>query len=256
MPKQDKHDLDKSPERVKRMFDSIAGYYDFLNHFFSLGIDCSWRRRVVGLVLSEFCNCGEEKEDNKKRAILDVCCGTGDLVREFMRQDKSNSELNGIDFSEKMIEIARKKLPAISERLTIGDATNLPFEDETFCVVSCAFGLRNICDTERGLSEMIRVCKTNGVVAVLEFAMPQNFLIKYPYQIYFKYILPRIGEIFARNRDGAYNYLPQSVIEFDSPIKIRNTMTQLGLDEIKITPMTLGIANLIYGKKKLDKKNQ
>ncbi|MDR1485908.1 MAG: bifunctional demethylmenaquinone methyltransferase/2-methoxy-6-polyprenyl-1,4-benzoquinol methylase UbiE [Planctomycetaceae bacterium] len=242
MQDQNKHNLDKSPERIKRMFDSIASWYDFLNHFFSLGLDCVWRRRVAGLVISALGSGGVG-------SMLDVCCGTGDLIREFMRQNNSDGEFNGIDFSEAMIEIARKKLPAISNRLIVGDATELPFDDGTFNVVSCAFGLRNICEMERGLSEMIRVCKQNGMVAILEFAMPKNYLIKYPYQLYFKCILPRIGEIFARNHDGAYNYLPQSVIEFDNPIKISNKMQQLGITEIKIVPMTFGIANLIYGKK-------
>jgi demethylmenaquinone methyltransferase/2-methoxy-6-polyprenyl-1,4-benzoquinol methylase len=243
MQDQDKHNLDKSPERIKRMFNSIASWYDFLNHFFSLGLDLSWRRKVTRLLVSEF------SPKDEVGAILDVCCGTGDMIREFIRQNKSGGEFNGIDFSDAMIEIARKKLPKISNQLIVGDATELPFENEIFNIVSCAFGLRNICNMERGLSEMIRVCKLGGLVAILEFTIPQNCLIKYPYQFYFKYILPQIGEIFTRNHDGAYYYLPQSVIEFDNPIKISNKMQQLGLAEIKIVPMTFGIVNLIYGKK-------
>jgi demethylmenaquinone methyltransferase/2-methoxy-6-polyprenyl-1,4-benzoquinol methylase len=240
---QDQKDLDKSPERVKRMFGSIAPWYDFLNHFFSLGIDNSWRRRVADIVISEFVEFGGVG------SLLDVCCGTGDLIREFMRRDKLPCKFCGIDFSDAMIDLARKKLPEISSQLSVGDATELPFENGVFGVVSCAFGLRNICETERGLSEMIRVCKSGGAVAILEFAMPKNRLIKYPYQFYFKYILPRIGDILARNKDGAYNYLPQSVLNFDSPKIISDKMQQLGLTEIKIVPMTFGIVNLIYGRK-------
>jgi demethylmenaquinone methyltransferase/2-methoxy-6-polyprenyl-1,4-benzoquinol methylase len=237
------NNLDKSPERVKRMFNSIASWYDFLNHFFSLGIDCYWRRKAVRLVFSEFDNVEEIK------STLDVCCGTGDLIREFMKCNKSNCKFVGIDFSESMIKRARKKLPDISSNLIVADATELPFENQIFDVVSCAFGLRNICDTNRGLKEIIRVCKIGGVVAILEFSIPKNFLIKYPYRFYFEQILPRIGNLFAKNHDDAYKYLPQSVLNFDSPQIISDKMQLLGIEKIKIIPMTFGIANLIYGKK-------
>jgi demethylmenaquinone methyltransferase/2-methoxy-6-polyprenyl-1,4-benzoquinol methylase len=237
------NNLDKSPERVKRMFNSIASWYDFLNHFLSLGIDCYWRRKVARLVLSEFNGGGEIK------SLLDVCCGTGDLIREFMRNNKLSCEFVGIDFSESMIELARKKLPDISTNLIVGDATELPFDNETFDIVSCAFGLRNICNTEKGLKEIIRVCKVGGVVAILEFSTPKNCLIKYPYRFYFEKILPRIGELFAKNRDDAYRYLPQSVLNFDSPQVIENKIQQFGVEKVKIVSFTFGIANLIYGKK-------
>ncbi|MDR1479243.1 MAG: ubiquinone/menaquinone biosynthesis methyltransferase [Planctomycetaceae bacterium] len=247
MQTQNQKDLDKSPERVKRMFGSIAPCYDFLNHFLSFGVDSSWRRKAVKILVSEFA------ESGGIGALLDVCCGTGDLIREFVRANKLPCEFCGIDFSDAMIDLARKKLPSISNKLVVGDAMELPFYDGAFGLVSCAFGLRNICNTECGLREMIRVCKSGGVVATLEFAMPQNQLIKYPYKLYFKYILPRIGELLTWNKNGAYNYLHQSVINFDNPKTISEKMQQLGLNEIKIIPMTFGIANLIYGKKIFDK---
>ncbi|MDR2171732.1 MAG: ubiquinone/menaquinone biosynthesis methyltransferase [Planctomycetaceae bacterium] len=242
-----KNELDKSPERVKRMFNSIAGWYDFLNHFFSLGLDIYWRRRSVKLAYSGVC-----VESVGKFLALDVCCGTGDMLCEFVRFGERlglSCEFSGVDFSESMIGIASRKLPAISGRLVVGDAMELPFGDNIFCVVSCAFGLRNICDADKGLSEMIRVCQSGGVVAILEFSMPQNRLIKYPYRFYFEYILPKIGELLAWNCDDAYNYLPKSVITFDSPKEIADKMKSKGLNEIKIVPMTFGITNLIYGKK-------
>ncbi|MDR2345238.1 MAG: bifunctional demethylmenaquinone methyltransferase/2-methoxy-6-polyprenyl-1,4-benzoquinol methylase UbiE [Planctomycetaceae bacterium] len=241
--KDNKNNLDKSPERVKCMFSSIAPWYDFLNHFLSLGIDCYWRRRVVNLIFSEL------QESGGIDSILDVCCGTGDLIREFIKRSKSNCEITGIDFSEKMIELACKKLPKISDKLIVGDATELPFKSENFRVVSCAFGLRNISEMERGLEEMIRVCKLDGIVAILEFSMPRNYFVRCLYKFYFADILPLVGNFFAGARTNAYNYLPQSVLNFDTPQSISSRMQRLGLDDIKIVPMTFGIVNLIYGKK-------
>lgn len=249
--------LDKSPQRIQGMFDRIAPRYDFLNHLLSLGIDRSWRRKTASRLLTE---------QTPPGPVLDVCCGTGDLTLEFWRRDrrlakKSNSErreLFGVDFSSGMIERAERKFEKLHEKLNtddkieiaMGDALNLSFDDDRFALVVVAFGLRNVGDTGRALTEMIRVCKPDGFVGVLEFSMPTHFLVARPYRFYFQTVLPRIGQLFARKREDAYNYLPESVLEFDEPHRLADRMDHLGLIDLQVVPMTFGIASLVYGRVK------
>jgi demethylmenaquinone methyltransferase/2-methoxy-6-polyprenyl-1,4-benzoquinol methylase len=236
---------DKSPEKIRRMFDSIAARYDFLNHFFSLGIDRRWRQTAVKRLLNETIPEG---------AVLDVCCGTGDLTLEFLKQIK-NRECYGVDFSPEMICIGQRKIKTYQNRgipvqLAVGDALNLPFESNRFAVVAVAFGLRNVGDTGQGLNEMIRVCKPDGTVAVLEFSMPTLPIFSTVYRFYFRSILPRIGQFLARNQDNAYCYLPESVLTFDEPTELVRRLQHLGVSDIQMLPMTFGIATLIWGRKK------
>ena len=234
--------LDKSPHRIRRMFDAIAPWYDFLNHFLSLGIDRSWRTKTARLVMTE---------ETLPGPVLDVCCGTADLSLAFHRRTGrlgSDRKIDGIDFSEKMVEIGRRKTDGKSVQLIVGDALDLPFEDDTFSIVAVAFGLRNVGDTQRVLAEMIRVCRPGGTVAVLEFSMPTLPVLSHCYRFYFRNVLPRIGQFLAKNRDDAYRYLPESVLEFDSPAVLKQRMKQLGLVDVRIRPMTFGIATLVWGK--------
>ncbi|MDR2116063.1 MAG: bifunctional demethylmenaquinone methyltransferase/2-methoxy-6-polyprenyl-1,4-benzoquinol methylase UbiE [Planctomycetaceae bacterium] len=235
---------DKSPEKIRRMFDSIAPWYDFLNHFFSLGIDRYWRRAAVKRILSETIPEG---------SILDVCCGTGDLTLEFLKQTK-NREYYGIDFSPEMVNIGLRKIEryknnGIPVRLMVGDALNLPFESGSFSIVAVAFGLRNVGNTERGLREMFRVCKQDGTIAVLEFSMPERPILSTAYRFYFRSILPRIGQFLARNQSNAYHYLPESVLTFDKPKELVQRLQLLGITNIQTQPLTFGIATLIWGQK-------
>lgn len=233
---------DKSPDRIRRMFDGIAPWYDFLNHFLSLGIDRHWRRKTARLLIGP---------DTPPGPVLDVCCGTGDLTLAFRRRVQKlgvNSSLAGIDFSSEMVEIARKKIGSESgAAIQVGDALALPFEPESFSVVAAAFGLRNVGDTQRGLAEMVRVCRPGGTVAVLEFTLPTCPVFAWPYRFYFRNVLPGIGRFFSRNGD-AYRYLPESVLEFDDGPALRRRMESLGLTDIKTYPMTFGIATLQFGR--------
>jgi len=217
------------------MFDDIAPWYDFLNHFLSLGIDRSWRKKTVRILFDS---------DIPDGPLLDVCCGTGDLTAALHRR---RTEVRGLDFSSEMIAIAQKKVPEVA--FQVGDALNLPFDSETFAATTVAFGLRNVGDTERGLAEMVRVCKPGGTVAVLEFSMPRNFMLRGLYRFYFLTILPRIGRFFAGNRDDAYRYLPESVLAFDDPTMLARRMERLGLVDVQSFPMTFGIATLTKGRK-------
>lgn len=234
--------VDKSSARVRRMFGEIARRYDLLNHLLSLGIDRGWRRRTVRLV--------PPKDDGP---ILDVCTGTADLALAYWRAGGRGVPIVGADFCRPMLTIAGEKCrrAGAGDRLTLleADARRLPFPDNTFQIVCVAFGLRNVSDTDEGLREMARVCRGGGRVAVLEFSLPTGWLWGALYGWYFHRLLPRIGEALARNRQGAYNYLPASVGRFPQAGALAERMEAAGLGGVRQHRFTFGIATLYVGKK-------
>lgn len=234
--------VDKSGDRVKRMFGEIAPKYDLMNHVLSMNVDRYWRWRTVRLLSPE-----------PAEPILDLCTGTGDLAFAFHRYTKGLAPIVAADFCPEMLEIGeRKKLKAGVNgeiRFVEADALNLPFDDDRFQIVSVAFGLRNVADTDRGLAEMVRVCRPGGQVAVLEFSMPTWQPFKAAYGWYFRRVLPRIGQMFAKNKSSAYRYLPESVSEFPSGQALAERMQAAGLTNVKCHPFTLGVATLYVGVK-------
>jgi len=240
--------VDKSGERIQRMFGEISGRYDFLNHFLSGGTDIYWRWRTVRRVAPQ----GDTP-------ILDVCCGTGDLAIAYWKKGRRRVSVVGTDFTPEMIELAQSKAVRLGSaadpesksgiQFHVADTLQLPFDDDSFQIVSVAFGLRNVSDTVRGLREMTRVCAPGGRVAVLEFSMPRNRLFGAVYRWYFRNILPRIGQLIARNREAAYKYLPQSVSEFPQGDELTGLMHEAGLVESTWTTLTFGIATLYVGVK-------
>ncbi len=234
--------VDKSSARVRRMFGEIARRYDLLNHLLSLGIDRSWRRRTVRLVPAS----GEAP-------ILDVCTGTGDLALAYWQAIGKTARIVGVDFCPEMLAIARHKCrrvdPAGQMALLEADARRLPFARDTFQIVCVAFGLRNVSDTDEGLREMARVCRPGGKVAVLEFSMPTRWPLKSLYGWYFRGVLPRVGQALARNRQEAYNYLPQSVGQFPQTEALAERMRAAGLGNVRFHPFTFGVATLYVGEK-------
>lgn len=257
-----KESVDKTPDRIQTMFDGLAPWYDFLNHAFSLGIDRRWRRRTTSMLLTP---------DLPEGPILDVCCGTGDLSFALHQRSEQLSKshnsvqhpprkVHGVDFSSGMIDIAQKKITRKknsdaatgrtldSIEFVIGDALDLPFESRCFAAVANAFGLRNVGETQRGLAEMVRVCRPGGKVVVLEFSMPTLAIFRIPYQIYFRGVMPIIGQFISQNRDGAYRYFTESVLQFDSPVRLVERLESLGLVDIRTIPLTFGIATLTVGR--------
>ncbi|MCI0360210.1 MAG: bifunctional demethylmenaquinone methyltransferase/2-methoxy-6-polyprenyl-1,4-benzoquinol methylase UbiE [Planctomycetaceae bacterium] len=234
--------IDKSSERVQRMFGEIAPRYDRMNHLLSLNVDRYWRWWTVRKLAPV---AGEP--------ILDVCTGTGDLALAFQRATQGKSEIVAADFCREMLEIGRQKQARakIGGELTFveADAQNLLFEDNRFAIVSVAFGLRNLADTDRGLSEMTRVCRPSGQVAVLEFSTPRWQPFRGLYLWYFRNILPRIGQLFAKNSSAAYEYLPATVAEFPDGEALAERMRGVGLRNVKYWPLTGGIATLYVGRK-------
>jgi demethylmenaquinone methyltransferase/2-methoxy-6-polyprenyl-1,4-benzoquinol methylase len=234
--------IDKSGARVQRMFGEIAPHYDRMNHLLSLNIDRYWRSWTV-----------RQLQPEAGQPILDVCTGTGDLALAFHRATAGKSEIVAADFCREMLEIGRRKQvrAKIGSELSFveADAQNLPFEDNRFAIVSVAFGLRNVADTDRGLAEMTRVCRPGGQVAVLEFSTPRWQPMRGIYLLYFRHILPRVGQFFARNKSDAYEYLPATVAQFPDGEALAERMRGVGLKNVKFWPLTGGIATLYVGRK-------
>lgn len=239
--------IDKSEQRIRQMFGEISPRYDFLNHFLSGGTDYYWRWRTIRLA-----------PPRGDMPILDVCTGTGDLALAFWRRTRGRVTVVGSDFTPEMLVIADRKSAArrtAAEQsgrtlaFLAADTQRLPFPDDTFQIVSVAFGLRNVTDTERGLREMARVCLPGGRVVVLEFSMPTNRVIRAVYGWYFRNVLPRLGQWLARNRQQAYNYLPASVTDFPQGDVLADMMQRCGLSSVVWKPLTFGIATLYIGTK-------
>jgi demethylmenaquinone methyltransferase/2-methoxy-6-polyprenyl-1,4-benzoquinol methylase len=225
---------------VALMFDSIAFRYDFLNHFLSFGTDRRWRKRAIRIISGRYVG----------PKILDVATGTGDLALAALKLDPSH--ITGIDISEKMLEIGRKKIRirCFSDKIDLqhGDSEMIPFSDNSFEIVMVAFGVRNFSDPLKGLCEMQRVLRPGGMIMVLEFSKPKVFPLRQVYNFYFLAVIPFIGRIFSHNRK-AYRYLPESVMQFPDNEKFIELLSNAGFNEINQKRLTGGIASIYTGLK-------
>jgi len=220
--------------QVAEMFNNIAGRYDFLNHFLSMGIDKGWRRKAiaeVGLARPE--------------SILDVASGTGDMAIAAVKLGPKR--ITGVDIADQMLEVGRKKIGALGLdqliSLQTGDSESMPFSSGEFDVVMCAYGVRNFEHLEAGLSEMCRVLRPGGKVVVLEFSHPNNALVKLLYRFYFRFVLPVVGKLLSRH-SRAYTYLPESVMAFPEGRRFCDILEQCGFKAAKARPLTFGITTL------------
>ncbi len=234
--------VDKSGHRIQQMFASIADRYDLMNHLLSLQMDRYWRWWTVRQVAPD----GPDP-------ILDVCTGTGDLAIAYWKAGDGKVRVVATDFCHPMLEIGRKKKQTAGINGTLefleADTQSLPFSDDLFQIVSVAFGLRNVSDTWTGLREMYRVCRPGGRVVILEFSTPQRWPWRPAYQWYFRHVLPRVGQLLARNEHSAYSYLPESVNQFPDGPELAHRLAEVGLEDVRFFPLTLGIATLYVGKK-------
>lgn len=226
-------------EQVSTMFDSIAHRYDFLNHFLSLGIDKSWRRKAVNLL-----------RPYQPGSILDVATGTGDFALATLRLKPQS--VTGIDLSEGMLEYGKQKVAMKGFTSVVsmeqGDCENLRFDSNTFDAITVGFGVRNFENLHKGLGEMHRVLRPGGVAVVLEFSKPKAFILATLFMFYFKNILPAIGRFFSKDT-SAYSYLPESVQEFPSGRDFVAELEKAGFTNNKYTPVTFGIATIYIAEK-------
>lgn len=233
---------DAKAKAVREMFSDIAHRYDFLNHFLSLGIDITWRKKAVAKFTAP-----------AGKKILDVACGTGDLSIALAHAGGPTTKIVGADFAENMLVIGDKKIKTakLDERISlgVGDALNLEFDDVSFDGVMCAFGVRNFADLDRGLGEMARVTKSGGELVILEFTQPTNRMIAELYGFYFTRVLPFMGGLVSGKR-SAYEYLPASVYKFPTPPKLTEKLESVGFTKVTFMPLTFGICGIHYGIKR------
>lgn len=228
----------QKPDKVRAMFAAIARSYDLNNTLHSFGRDAAWRRTAVRMA-------GLRTND----VVLDVACGTGELTREFARATPRPAQVIGVDFTPEMLDLARVKAPVASSCATSpprieyeqGDAMALRFEDASFDVVSIAFGIRNVADPAQALAEFRRVLRPGGRLVVLEFATPKNPVIAAGNALYCGRIMPLTATLIARDRSGAYRYLPRSVGSFVSRERMRAMIAEAGFTSVTDTPLTFGV---------------
>ena len=226
-------------EQVAQMFDNISKHYDFLNHFLSLGIDIYWRKRAIRILKPE-----------KPKLILDIATGTADFAIEALSLNPE--KVIGVDISEGMLEIGRKKLQRkkLDDRieLQMGDSERLLFEDNIFDAVIVAFGVRNFENLEKGLQDMYRVLKPGGMAVIVEFSKPTKFPFKQVYNLYFQSVLPKIGKVISKD-NAAYSYLPASVQAFPDGGAFEKVLQKVGFNQTTCTSLTFGICAIYTGKK-------
>lgn len=236
--------VDKSGERVRAMFASIAGRYDFLNHFLSLNIDKLWRSFTTRTVPPE-----------PGVPVLDCCTGTADLALAYDRAGRGASPVVATDFCHEMLAVGVGKVrkAGAEGRISLieGDTQRLPVPSDTFGVVTVAFGLRNVADTGLGIDEMVRAARPGGKVAILEFSRPRGRVFGAIWTTFFKRVLPRVGQTLAPNEHDAYDYLPNSVMQFPDGQAMLDLMASRGLADPRQYPLTFGIASLYVGTKPL-----
>ncbi len=262
--KDNPHAAADKARRVREMFSAIAPSYDLNNRLHSLGRDQAWRRAAVKMA-----------QLKPGEVVLDVACGTGDLAMAFLQGGAAR--VIGIDFTYEMLAVAKAKVPGSEFRVSsskaaesvpqlgtrnseletspeispltyhTGDATRLPIADASVDVVSIAFGIRNVAQPAQAMAEFFRVLKPGGRLIILEFSLPTNPVLRGLYNFYFRHIMPRTATLIARDRSGAYKYLPRSVNTFINRETLTAMMREAGFTEPAQKTVTFGIAVIYRG---------
>ena len=233
-----RRDSEEFATEVRGMFDRIAGVYDLMNSAMTAGLHHQWRQRAV-----------DRAQVGPGSDALDVCCGTGDLALELRRRIGPDGRVVGSDFSEPMLELARRKSGEEGLPVEFGwaDALDLPYGDESFDAVTVGFGARNLADLDRGLAEMARVLRPGGRLVILEITRPQREPLSSFYSLWFDRVVPVIGTL-AGDSD-AYSYLPNSVRTFPEPRRLAEMIDDAGFTEIRWLLLAGGIIAIHSGTK-------
>lgn len=233
--------VDHTRKEAWVMFNRIAHRYDLLNRLLSFRRDLSWRKKLALFL-----------PDKDNISLLDVATGTGDVIFSLLKISKKIETAIGIDMAEKMLDIGRQKLRSMKLEnrvdLRSGNATDIPFEENTFDVATISFGIRNVNSLDLGIQNMYRILKKNGRILVLEFSLPKIKIFKTLYLFYFRRILPFIGGLISGD-SYAYNYLNQTVETFPYGDDFCEILRDNGFKNVKFHPLTFGIAAIYQGDK-------
>ncbi|MFA6916726.1 MAG: bifunctional demethylmenaquinone methyltransferase/2-methoxy-6-polyprenyl-1,4-benzoquinol methylase UbiE [Parachlamydiales bacterium] len=234
------------PKSVQTMFSSIAPRYDMTNLIISLGLNKYWNRQLVKHSLSSA----------PVGHLLDLCCGTGEIAYGFLNRTKLPQKVHLIDFSENMLVMAKQraeKLKLHSKHeltFTQGDAQAIPLDKDSVACVSIAYGIRNVYDTKKCLAEVLRVLQPGGICGILELTRPKNKVMHQLHKIYLSTMLPLLGKLLTSNQD-AYSYLKDTVGKFIEPEEIAGIMQNTGFRNVRVIPLSFGIAHLIVAEKSI-----
>jgi demethylmenaquinone methyltransferase / 2-methoxy-6-polyprenyl-1,4-benzoquinol methylase len=227
-------------EQVASMFDDVAKRYDFLNRFLSLGIDITWRKKAIAFL-----------KPIQPKVVLDVATGTADVAL-MTHKILAPQQIVGIDISDGMLDIGRKKITAkgldAQIQLYNGDSADISFDNNSFDAATVSFGVRNFEFLEKGLSEILRVVKPNGRLVILEFSKPKNVFVKTFYNFYMKVISPNVAKLFSKNKE-AYQYLDESIQKFPEGKDFVAVMEKVGFRNTIYKPLTFGICSIYCGTK-------
>ncbi len=226
-------------EEVAEMFNNISKRYDFLNHFLSLGIDRIWRKKAIKKL----------RKISPKR-ILDIATGTGDFAIAAL--ELNPEEIVGVDISQGMLDVGIEKMKKKNYdhiiKMQLGDSENLPFETNYFDALTVGFGVRNYENLEKGLADMLRVLRPDGMAVILEFSKPKKFPIKQLFGFYSKRLIPFFGKLISKDK-RAYAYLPESVEAFPEGEAFTSIMEKVGYKNIESKLVSGGIATIYSGTK-------
>jgi demethylmenaquinone methyltransferase/2-methoxy-6-polyprenyl-1,4-benzoquinol methylase len=227
-------------EQVAQMFDTISGNYDGLNRVISFGIDAKWKQKILKMVTAK-----------QPKVILDIATGTGDLAILFA--STSANEIIGLDISQGMLNIGKKKIEAqkldSKIQMVLGDGEKIPYSDNYFDVITVAYGVRNFENLEKGLSEILRTLQPGGQLIILETSVPTKFPFKQIYAFHSKMILPLVGKLFSKDQ-SAYQYLSNSANNFPFGEVLNNILRKIGFIEVSHLPQTFGVATIYIASKK------
>ena len=227
-------------EQVAQMFDTISENYDGLNRVISFGTDAKWKKKILKMVAAK-----------QPKSILDIATGTGDLAILFA--NTSATEIIGLDISQGMLDIGKKKIAAqnLDSRIqmVLGDGENIPYPDNYFDAITVAYGVRNFENLEKGLTDILRTLKPGGQLIILETSVPTQFPFKQGYYVYTNFIMPTIGKLLSKDKK-AYQYLSTSAQNFPFGEALNNILRKIGFIEVKHLPQTFGVATIYQASKK------